>query len=178
MNGGPAGDPANTPTAIAPGDYSYYFIASGGCSQPLDFTVGQADPITLTGISQTTIDCNGGSATVTITATGGVAPLTYTFDGVSNSTGIFPHIAGTGLAYSITDANNCTAATGTFDVVQPAAITVSNIAQSVIACNGGTATVTFTAAGGTGLLSYTFDGVTNTSRASSHMLRELAWLIV
>ena len=76
------------------------------------------------------------------------------------STGI---LAGTGYAYSVTDANNCASATGTFSVVQPPVITVSNVSQSTIACNGGTATVTITASGGTGGLSYTFNGVTNTT---------------
>ena len=81
---------------------------------------------------------------------------------------MFTHTAGIGIPYTVTDANDCAPATGTFDVVQPAAVTVSNIAQSTIACNGGTATVTITAAGGTGLLSYTFDGVTNTSGIFTH----------
>ena len=75
--------------------------------------------------------------------------------------------AGTNLAYSVTDANYA-AATGTFTVVQPAVIAISNVLQSTIPCNGGTATVTITAAGGTGALSYTFDGVTNATGIFTH----------
>ena len=137
-------------------------------SAPTEVIIIAPDPITVSNVSQSTIACNGGTATVTITAAGGTGTLSYTFDGVTNTTGIFTHAAGTGLAYSVTDANNCTAATGTFDVVQPAVISVSNVSQSVIACNGGTATVTITAAGGTGTLSYTFDGVTNTTGIFTH----------
>ena len=43
---------------------------------------------------------------------------------------IFTDAAGTNLSYSVTDANTCTAATGTFNVVEPAAITVSDVSQS------------------------------------------------
>ena len=72
---------------------------------------------------------------------------------------IFTAYSRTNLSYSVTDANSCTAATGTFTVVEPAAMTVSDVSQSTILCNGGTATVTITAAGGTAPLSYTFNGV-------------------
>ena len=132
------------------------------------FNVVEPAVISVSNVSQSTIPCNGGTATVTITAAGGTGALSYTFDGVTNATGIFTHAAGTSLPYSVTDANNCTAATGTFNVVEPAAISVSNVSQSTIPCNGGTATVTITAAGGTGALSYTFDGVTNATGIFTH----------
>ena len=53
--------------------------------------------------------------------------------------------------YSVTDANNCTAATGTFTVVEPAVIYRKQCltVASRYLCNGGTATVTIIAAGGT-----------------------------
>jgi hypothetical protein len=37
----------------------------------------------------TAINCNGGKATVTIVATGGTAPYSYTFNSTTNTTGIF-----------------------------------------------------------------------------------------
>jgi hypothetical protein len=40
----------------------------------------------------------------------------------TNNTGIFTHEAGTDFKYSVTDANNCNAANGTFTVVEPEAI--------------------------------------------------------
>jgi gliding motility-associated-like protein len=63
----------------------------------------------------------------------------------------------------VTDANNCTAATGSFDVVEPAAVTVSATVSSPISCNGSTATVAITANGGTRPYSFTFNGETNSS---------------
>jgi len=144
-------------------------VKSSTCeSDATSVTISEPTVISVSNVAQSTIACNGGNATVTITASGGTGALAYTFDGVTNDTGIFTHVAGTSLAYSVTDANLCTAATGTFTIVQPAVISVSNVTQSTIACNGGNATVTITAAGGTGTLSYTFDGVTNTTGIFTH----------
>jgi PKD repeat protein len=160
-------------TVFGPGTYVITATApngnnNGNCTANTSVTISEPTGIVVSNVAQTTISCNGGNATVTITASGGTGALSYTFDGVTNSTGIFTHAAGTGLAYSVTDANNCSPATGSFDVVQPTSISVSNVSQSTILCNGGNATVTITAAGGTGALSYTFDGVTNSTGIFTH----------
>jgi gliding motility-associated-like protein len=143
--------------------YAWSITDANGCG-PITGTLDVTQPAAITASSAVTtaILCNGGTATVTITAAGGTAPLSYTFDGVTNATGIFTGItAGTGYAWSVTDANSCTPVTGTLDVTEPAAITGSASVTTAIACNGGTATVTLVAAGGTAPYSYTFDGVTN-----------------
>src|SRR5690606_28298047 len=71
-------------------------------------------------VTQTFIDCFGGTATVTINKTkGGVGDLTYTFNGVSNATGIFNNIpAGINYAWSITNPLGCGNVSGTFNVIQ------------------------------------------------------------
>jgi hypothetical protein len=99
------------------------------------------------------------SATITIIAQGGTQPLSYTFHGETNSTGIFTHEAGIDFE-CVTDANNCNAATGTFTVVEPV-ITVKSITQTAITCYDGLQQLTITAEGGTMPLSYTFHGETN-----------------
>jgi hypothetical protein len=54
----------------------------------------------------TAINCNG--TTVTIVATGGTAPYSYTFNSTTNTTRDFLNVsAGTGLSYSFTDAKSC-----------------------------------------------------------------------
>jgi hypothetical protein len=104
--------------------------------------------------SATSIACNGGSATVTVSATGGTAPY--------SGTGSFTVSAGT-YTYTVTDANNCTTTT-TVTVTQPTQLVASSSATA-IACNGGSATVTVSATGGTG--SYTGTG-TFTVLAGTH----------
>ncbi|HZL76593.1 MAG TPA: gliding motility-associated C-terminal domain-containing protein, partial [Bacteroidales bacterium] len=118
--------------------------------------------ITGSALVTTPILCNGGTGTVTLTGAGGTAPLSYTFNAVTNGTGVFVGIpAGAAYAWSITDANACAPATGVLAVTEPAVITGSALVTTAILCNGGTGTVTLTGAGGTAPLSYTFNAVTN-----------------
>src|SRR5205823_1041405 len=74
----------------------------------------------------------------TVTASGGTAPY--------SGTGTSTHIAGS-YTFVVTDANGCTASTS-ITITQPTALSASR-SSDLIACNGGTTTVTVTAAGGT-----------------------------
>ena len=74
--------------------------------------------------SKTAILCNGGSSTVTVSATGGTAPY--------SGTGTFSRSAGT-YSFTVTDANSCTATT-TGNITQPSALTLGLQAG---ACSGG-----------------------------------------
>ncbi len=105
---------------------------------------------------------NGGTATINLQEAVVQRHCPIHFNGVTNATGIFTGIpAGTGYVWSITDANNCGPATGILDIPEPESITGSASVTTAISCNGGTAEVTLTGSGGTGALSYTFNGVTN-----------------
>jgi hypothetical protein len=67
-------------------------------------------------------------------------------------------------AYSITDAKSCGPVTGTVDVNQPPVLALTSAAvTTAIDCNGGKATVTIVATGGTAPYSYTFNSTTNRS---------------
>ncbi|WP_421920567.1 hypothetical protein [Marinifilum sp.] len=151
---------------LSAGDYKvqirYTFsgnLVKGSVVSSTTYSLIEPAAITLTSAGVTTpITCNGGDATVTILATGGTAPLEYTFDGVSNTTGIFTHKAGTSLAYSVTDANSCTAVTGSIDISEPDLVIIALAETSSIVCNGDNAQVTITASGGDGSYSYSTDG--------------------
>jgi hypothetical protein len=69
---------------------SYSFTDAKSCG-PVTGTVDVNQPpvLALTSAAVTTaIDC-GGKATVTIVATGGTAPYSYTFNSTTNTTGVF-----------------------------------------------------------------------------------------
>ncbi len=145
-----------------------YSVTDANLCGPVTGTIDVVEPdaISVTSAAVTSaILCNGGTGEVTITATGGTLPLSYTFNGETNTTGVFTGVlAGLALPYSVTDANLCGPVTGTIDVVEPDAISVTSATvTSVILCNGGTGEVTIIATGGTLPLSYTFNGETNTT---------------
>jgi hypothetical protein len=147
---------------VSAGTYNVTVTDHNGCTTTASATIGQPAVISVPTPTQTPIACFGGSATVTIVASGGTAPYSYTFDGVTNTTGIFTHSAGAGLAYSVTDANSCTPATGTFDVVQPTLLTASISGSTNVSCNGGNnGTATAQGAGGTPGTGYTYSWNTN-----------------
>ena len=83
------------------------------------------------------ISCNGGSTTVTISASGGVSPY--------SGTGVFTVNAGTNT-FTVTDALG-TSASKTVTVTQPSVLNVSATAGT-IATYGGSTTATATASGG------------------------------
>jgi len=123
--------------------YTVQVTDANGCAATISATVTQPAQLVVN-TSATSIACNGGTADITVTATGGTGP----YSGI----GTFTVSAGT-YNYSVTDANNCTSFTS-ITVSEPAALTASSSATTIL-CNGGTADITVTAAGGTGTISGT-----------------------
>lgn len=126
---------------------------SGVSYTPLTYTHTVTDAI-----------CGGASGSIAVTATGGTAPLTYSW----NTTPVQTTPTATGLAagfytLSIRDANNCiTTVTDTVDMSSLTSITAS--ASPAQICAGETATLSVTAAGGTaGNYSWTPGPVTGTT---------------
>ncbi len=126
-------------------------------SAVINITVN-AQPVSSTATASAgVISCNGGTTTLTVTASGGTAPFLYSLNGAAYQAGnIFTVGAGT---YSVTvqNAGLCTVTTTAVTVTQPLIITAS-LAAGSINCNGGTATLTVTATGGTGVLQYSLNG--------------------
>lgn len=146
---GTEGSPANISTGaqsitLQPGEYHVY----------VDRQVNAAKCMVTASSTAGTIKCNGGTATVTVAADGGIAPYT--------GTGTFAVRAGS-YSFTVTDAKGCTAtASGTISELP--VLTASSTSGS-IACFGGTAIVSVSAAGGTP--PYTGTG-TFTVRAGSY----------
>ncbi|MFM7595672.1 MAG: gliding motility-associated C-terminal domain-containing protein [Flavobacteriales bacterium] len=121
------------------GTYTYTLVDQNGCIDATTISVTQPPAFTAVATVTSPIACNGGQATVVVTANGGTAPYT--------GTGTFTVNAGN-YTYTLIDANGCTATT-TITVTQPAALTATATIVNPILCNGGQATVQVSANGGT-----------------------------
>ena len=128
---------------ISAGDYMFTIRDARGCSITRSITVNNPSNNTLA-VSATagSIACNGGSATITVTATGGVAPYT--------GTGTYQALAGTRV-FSVTDASGTTRS-ATLTIAQPAIISIA-FSTALNAANGLTS-ITVIASGGTGIYQY------------------------
>lgn len=107
-------------------------------------------PVLTVTATSTTIACNGGTSTITATATNGTSPYQYKLNaGTYQSANTFAgNVAG---IYTITvkDALNATATT-TRNITQPTSVVFGTPTITQPLCNGGTGSIVNTATGGTG----------------------------
>ncbi len=143
--------------------YAWSVTDANGCG-PVAGTINVNEPPlpVFNAVVTNPILCFGGTAIVTLTSTSGIAPFTYTFNGITQvGDSVFTGIgAGSGYTWSVTDANGCGPFSGILDVTEPALLSASASVTASIPCTGGTATITLTANGGTAPYSFTFNGVT------------------
>ncbi|MFK7786641.1 MAG: beta strand repeat-containing protein, partial [Crocinitomicaceae bacterium] len=122
---------------VGAGSYFYTLTDANGCTDTITHVVTEPPVTVIASATATTIDCNGGTSTVTVSATGGASPY--------SGTGMFTVPAGT-QSFTVTDGDGCTS-TATVTITEPTALVVT--ATGTILCNGGTADVIVTATGGT-----------------------------
>jgi hypothetical protein len=111
---------------------------------PATGTVSNTDATPVVTVTPGTISCFGGSTTVVVSATGG--------QGALSGTGSFTAMAGP-TTYTVSDAAGCMV-DQTITLAQPSKITIDNISSTPTGCSGSTGTVSASATGGTGNLSY------------------------
>ncbi len=157
-------------TGVAAGVYTVTVTSAAGCTATSTATVTNFGGATAAITNTVNVTCFGGNnGSLTVTATGGTAPLTYAWSGGGNAATKSNLTAGT-YVVTVTDAGGCvTTATGT--VTQPSQVVSSVSSQTNVSCFGGTnGAATVSATGGSG--SYTFNwnggfsGATRTNLAA------------
>lgn len=169
VNGGPFA--ANPFTGLTAGNYTITVQEANGCTGTFNATLNEPVALSLTITSQTNIDCFGAATgEVTLLANGGTAPYTYSFVGVTNTTGNFTNLSAGNNTFVVTDANGCTASV-VANITQPATgIGALIVVQNNVLCTG-TNTGSFTLQGNNGNAPYSFtlNGVTNSTGTFSNL---------
>ncbi|MCX6258726.1 MAG: T9SS type A sorting domain-containing protein, partial [Bacteroidia bacterium] len=129
-------------TGISAGSYQVTVTDSNACTSSTSGNL-TAPALLVANASSTSIACNGGTSTVTVSATGGTTPYT--------GTGVFTKSAGT-YSYTVNDANSCTA-TASVTITQPPQLTAS-VTGTTTSSTTNTGTATLTVTGGTTPYSY------------------------
>lgn len=146
------------PSGLAAGNYTVTITDANGCSVSTSATINQPQALSAS-VSATTISCYGQTADIRINAGGGTPPYTYTFNGITNGTGLFPALpAANNIPWQVQDANGCIVSS-TFDLVQPSEIIINSIsAVDNSVCEGENISLLSSATGGTGSLRYNWTG--------------------
>ncbi|MEO8149225.1 MAG: T9SS type A sorting domain-containing protein [Bacteroidia bacterium] len=125
-------------SGLTPGIYTVTVTDFNGCTKTASITITQPAALTAS-VSHTNIACNGATTgTITVIATGGTAPLTYTLNpgAVVNGTGTFTGLAAGAYTVTVTDTNGCiTSVTAT--ITEPAALTMGPVTGTDVSCFGG-----------------------------------------
>lgn len=127
---------------------TYSVRDTNGCIDTKTISVPAFDPIkTLNLSTPAAITCNNTETSITLTTTGGIAPITYTITSGpvtgSNTTGVFSNLTPGSYSFSATDARGCSATAST--VINNAPTLTASAGKTDEVCasaNNGTATFT------------------------------------
>jgi hypothetical protein len=125
--------------------------------------IGGSNPIvslTATVTQSGQVTCNGGTATLTVNATGGTAPYTYSLNGAAYvSSNVFSNLTGGVYTITVKDATGAIYTAASVTVNASVSITATATLNGQIMCNGGTTSITVSAAaGGTAPYTYSING--------------------
>ncbi|MBO7481676.1 MAG: carboxypeptidase-like regulatory domain-containing protein [Bacteroidales bacterium] len=141
-------------TDVTAGNYSVVVTDNNGCTAAASVTITQPDALTAS-LTAGEIGCNGGTTNITSDVNGGTSPYAYSWSNSETSQDLTGVTVGD-YNVVVTDRNGCTASTSA-TITQPTAISVSfgNTVAQTCAISG---SVEFTISGGTGTISYAWDG--------------------
>jgi hypothetical protein len=120
---------------LSPATYTVTVTDQNACTKQSSATVTSANAPVISLPVITNVSCFAGSnGAISLTVTGGTAPLTYLWSNSATTKNISGLTVGT-YTITVTDANSCSTSS-TYTVSEPAAISLSNVVTDV-SCNGG-----------------------------------------
>ncbi len=161
------GDSGNLADSISGGSVSLTVTDANGCSATASYNVPVSNGIDLGTSTSTNITCFGANnGSIRVIALGATAPVIYVWNPLATSTDSLANGLSAGT-YSVTvsDAGGCSA-TASYTIAEPSAITIGNATVTNQTCTTG-GTVTVTATGGTGVLTYAWSNGDNGTLADS-----------
>ena len=150
-----------TATALAAASYTVTVTDGNGCSKTGTVTINNSNGPSATGSIVSAISCNGGTGSVSTTATGGSSPYSYNWSNGSSSATTAPtsqisNLTSQIYTVTITDANLCTATT-TINLIEPNALNAITLNPTEASCGNNNGSITASTSGGTGTLTYSWN---------------------
>ena len=158
-----------TISGLAPGTYTVTITDGDNCSTVLTGQVGEPDQLFGTASATDVTSSNGNDGTATAMASGGTGSYSYSWDNGENTATITNLAPGT-YCVTITDNNNCTtSACTTVSGINCGGIGVTVIGSSVTCFGDTDGTLSATAAGTTGTVSYEWSGTAQTGQTINNL---------
>ncbi|MBI1289479.1 MAG: T9SS type B sorting domain-containing protein [Flavobacteriales bacterium] len=109
----PTGGTGTSESGLCAGSYTLTVTDNNGCSQTVNFTITEPDPIMIS-MAVTDVTCEGGSdGAIDLTVSGGVGPYTYQWYPLGQTTEDISGLPAGDYSVVVTDANGCTSSTVT-----------------------------------------------------------------
>ncbi len=158
------GQTTDVATGLAAGEYFVTVTDANMCTAVSSAIVNTPSGMTLVSVDVTDVSCFGGTdGTVMLEATGGTAPLTYTFNGSTpQSTGDFDAIPAGEYTIQVIDDMGCSTSFP-FTVNQPVEMETTPISISEIECDTPNGTATVSILGGDGPYSFAWSDMSTDS---------------
>ncbi|MGQ0826764.1 MAG: gliding motility-associated C-terminal domain-containing protein [Bacteroidota bacterium] len=155
-NWAPAGGTATTAIGLTAGTYSFTVTDTNGCAQSQSITINEPIILNSSISSQTNVLCNSASTgTATISVTGGTPTYMYTWLPGGNSGATANGLTAGTYTVTISDSKGCTKNQNVI-ITEPSTSITTTPGSSAAACGSSNGTVSVTASGGTGLLTYSW----------------------
>src|SRR5690554_3700837 len=161
----PSGATTLDATNLASGAHTLTITDGAGCvisAGPYNITAAGGPTLDASGLTISDETCNGNDGSITgITVSGGTRTLTYDWNGTASPTPDLTGAVGGTYTLTVTDGNGCTDVVGPYTIVASPgpAIDASGLTISDETCTGNDGSITgITASGGTGTLTYDWNG--------------------
>jgi gliding motility-associated-like protein len=146
--------------------YTVKATDANGCSVTTQIIVTQPSQLVFNTPTQINVSCFGGNnGSITQTALGGTGIINYNLQptNATNTTGVFSNLVANIYTVKATDANGCSVTTQII-VTQPSQLVFNTPTQINVSCFGGNnGSITQTALGGTGIVSYNIQPTNQTN---------------
>lgn len=166
-SGGPIVSILSSAINLCPATYTVTITDANGCSTTSSATITEPAVALSVGVTKTDVICNGAcDGTATANAAGGTAGYVYNWVPSSQTTVTTTTLCAGPYAVTVTDGNGCTV-TDAVTITEPALITFT-FTQNNVTCNGNNdGSVTLSATGGTGVITYSWSSGQTTGNISS-----------
>jgi len=161
VNGGTTFQSSADFIGLSSGIYDIVVQDGAGCEVFDQITIADAGTVLIDDVQIDDALCDGGNGQITIVASGGAMPYTYSIDNGQNfqNSNIFSGLTPGAYNLVVRDTNGCEA-TQTLNITSSGLPVIDNVAVTPTNCGEADGTIQITASGGTPAYQYSIDGGT------------------